>query len=178
MNKMRKILCIILTCLMCSIMPVVLAVDSTELQDRQKEVQEQINKTNDELSDLKMDKNLIHRGLNDGFSGGERKKNEVLQLKILEPSLIILDELDSGLDVDSLKIVSENISDYINKNKDTAVLIITHYPKILQYLPPDFVHILYNGKIAYTSTKELALEIEKNGYKNIINKSNDIDGND
>lgn len=130
------------------------------------------------ISDLKMDKNLIHRGLNDGFSGGERKKNEVLQLKILEPSLIILDELDSGLDVDSLKIVSENISDYINKNKDTAVLIITHYPKILQYLSPDFVHILYNGKIAYTSTKELALEIEKNGYKNIINKSNDIDGND
>ena len=130
------------------------------------------------ISDLKMDKNLIHRGLNDGFSGGERKKNEVLQLKILEPSLIILDELDSGLDVDSLKIVSENISDYINKNKDTAVLIITHYPKILEYLSPDFVHILYNGKIAYTSTKELALEIEKNGYKNIINKSNDIDGND
>lgn len=129
------------------------------------------------ISDLKMDKNLIHRGLNDGFSGGERKKNEVLQLKILNPTLIILDELDSGLDVDSLKIVSENISKYKQENKETSILIITHYPRILDYLTPDYVHILYGGKIAYTGTKDLALEIERNGYKNILNKTNNIDGN-
>ena len=93
--------------------------------------------------ELKMDKNLIHRPLNVGFSGGEKKKNEVLQMKLLKPSLIILDELDSGLDVDSLKIVSSNIKDYIKENKDATLLIITHHQKVLEYIKPDYVKVLF-----------------------------------
>ena len=119
------------------------------------------------ISDLKMDKNLIHRGLNDGFSGGERKKNEVLQLKILEPSLIILDELDSGLDVDSLRIVCENINDYLKENPDVSVLIITHYTRVLKYIKPSYVHVMRDGKIVKTGTMDLAYDIEKNGYNGI-----------
>ena len=119
------------------------------------------------ISDLKMDKNLIHRGLNDGFSGGERKKNEVLQLKILEPSLIILDELDSGLDVDSLRIVCENINDYLKENTDVSVLIITHYTRVLKYIKPSYVHVMRDGKIVKTGTMDLAYDIEKNGYNGI-----------
>ena len=114
--------------------------------------------------ELKMDKNLIHRPLNVGFSGGEKKKNEVLQMKLLKPSLIILDELDSGLDVDSLKIVSSNIKDYIKENKDATLLIITHHQKVLEYIKPDFVHVLSGGKIQKTGSYDLAFEIEKNGY--------------
>ena len=115
--------------------------------------------------ELKMDKNLIHRPLNVGFSGGEKKKNEVLQMKLLKPSLIILDELDSGLDVDSLKIVSSNIKDYIKENKDATLLIITHHQKVLEYIKPDYVKVLYNGKIVDSGDYELSLEIEENGYE-------------
>ena len=115
--------------------------------------------------ELKMDKNLIHRPLNVGFSGGEKKKNEVLQMKLLKPSLIILDELDSGLDVDSLKIVSSNIKDYISENKDTTLLIITHHQKVLEYIKPDYVKVLYNGKIVDSGDYKLSLEIEENGYE-------------
>ena len=115
--------------------------------------------------ELKMDKNLIHRPLNVGFSGGEKKKNEVLQMKLLKPSLVILDELDSGLDVDSLKIVSSNIKDYISENKDTTLLIITHYQKVLEYIKPDYVKVLYNGKIVDSGDYKLSLEIEEKGYE-------------
>ena len=115
--------------------------------------------------ELKMDKNLIHRPLNVGFSGGEKKKNEVLQMKLLKPSLIILDELDSGLDVDSLKIVSSNIKDYIKENKDATLLIITHHPRILEYIKPDYVKVLYNGKIVDSGDYKLSLEIEEKGYE-------------
>lgn len=115
--------------------------------------------------ELKMDKNLIHRPLNVGFSGGEKKKNEVLQMKLLKPSLIILDELDSGLDVDSLKIVSSNIKDYISENKDTTLLIITHHQKVLEYIKPDYVKVLYNGKIVDSGDYKLSLEIEEKGYE-------------
>ena len=115
--------------------------------------------------ELKMDKNLIHRPLNVGFSGGEKKKNEVLQMKLLKPSLIILDELDSGLDVDSLKIVGENIKKYKEENPSTSILIITHHPKILEYLKPDFVHVIYNGKIVDSGDYKLSLEIEEKGYE-------------
>lgn len=115
--------------------------------------------------ELKMDKNLIHRPLNVGFSGGEKKKNEVLQMKLLKPSLVILDELDSGLDVDSLKIVSSNIKDYISENKDTTLLIITHHQKVLEYIKPDYVRVLYDGKIVDSGDYELSLEIEENGYE-------------
>ena len=124
--------------------------------------------------DLKMDKNLIHRSLNVGFSGGEKKKNEVLQLKLLKPSFIILDELDSGLDVDSLKIAAMNIQKYKKENPKTAILIITHLSKILDYIKPDYVHILANGKIIETGNYSLAMEIDKNGYNEYLTKSNII----
>ena len=118
--------------------------------------------------ELKMDKNLIHRSLNVGFSGGEKKKNEVLQLKLLKPSFIILDELDSGLDVDSLKVVSENIVNYKKENPNTSILIITHFSKILEYIHPDYVHVISNGKISMTGDYLLAKKIEKDGYKEYL----------
>ncbi len=114
-------------------------------------------------TDLSMDKNLIHRSLNVGFSGGEKKKNEVLQIKLLKPKFIILDELDSGLDVDSLKITAQNINDYQKESK-ASILIITHHPKILEYIHPDFVHIMKDGKIEKTGDISLAKLIEDEGY--------------
>ena len=123
-----------------------------------------IKKIDSAVKDLKMDENLIHRSMNKGFSGGEKKKNEILQLKVLEPKSIILDELDSGLDVDSLKIVCENINSYLKEHENTSVLIITHYPKILQYIKPDYVHVMVNGNIKKTGDASLALEIEEKGY--------------
>lgn len=123
-----------------------------------------IKKIDSAVKDLKMDENMIHRSMNKGFSGGEKKKNEILQLKVLEPKFIILDELDSGLDVDSLKIVCENINSYLKEHENTSVLIITHYPKILQYIKPDYVHVMVNGNIMKTGDASLALEIEEKGY--------------
>lgn len=117
------------------------------------------------VQELSMNKELIHRDVNVGFSGGEKKKNEVLQIKLLKPKFIILDELDSGLDVDSLKICAENIKKYKDDNKNTSILIITHHPKILEYLKPDFVHIINKGKIVKTSDYSLAIDIENNGYE-------------
>ena len=116
------------------------------------------------LEELNLNQDMLTRHLNKGFSGGEKKKNEILQLKVLKPKFIILDEIDSGLDIDSLKIVCKNINDYIKDNKDTSVLIITHYPRILEYIKPNFVHIMKEGTITKTGTMDLALEIEKNGY--------------
>ncbi len=130
------------------------------------------------VKDLSMDKELIHRSLNVGFSGGEKKKNEVLQIKLLEPSLIILDELDSGLDVDSLKIVSKNIKDYIKEHTDTSLIIITHYPMILNYLKPDYVHIIGNKRIIKTADANIISEIEKNGYSKYTGNSIDKDNVD
>ena len=134
-----------------------------------------INRCEKASNDLKMDKNLIHRSLNVGFSGGEKKKNEVLQLKLLKPSFVILDELDSGLDVDSLKIVASNIAKYKKENPNTSILIITHLTNILEYIKPDFVHIMANGNLVKTGDYSLAKKIEKEGYESII-KSNDIVG--
>ncbi len=124
--------------------------------------------------ELSMNKDLIHRSLNVGFSGGEKKKNEVLQIKLLTPKFIILDELDSGLDVDSLRIVGENIKKYKDEYPNTSIMIITHHPKILEYLNPDFVHIMSNGKIVKTGDYSLAFDIEKNGYNNYLNNENVI----
>ena len=117
--------------------------------------------------DVSLNKDMLHRFVNKGFSGGEKKKNEVLQLKMLKPKLIILDELDSGLDVDSLKIVCKNINNYLKENKKASVLIITHYPRILDYLKPDYVHIMKNGNIKQTGDLSLASFVEKNGYDGI-----------
>jgi Fe-S cluster assembly ATP-binding protein len=116
----------------------------------------------EKLSVLKMKSEFLDRNLNEGFSGGEKKKNEILQLLTLNPSLAILDETDSGLDIDALKVVSEGINAY--KNKDNAVLLITHYQRLLDYVEPDFVHVLAEGKIVKTGDKTLALELEKGGY--------------
>ena len=124
------------------------------------------------MEDVKLDSSMLHRSLNKGFSGGEKKKNEILQMKFLKPKLIILDELDSGLDVDSLRVVCKNINSYIKDNPDTSVLIITHYPRILQYIKPKYVHILKDGNIKMTGDVELASEIEKNGYS-IVEEGND-----
>ena len=119
------------------------------------------------MSDVKLDSSMLHRSLNMGFSGGEKKKNEILQMKFLKPKMIILDELDSGLDVDSLRIACENINNYMEENPETSVLIITHYPRILEYIKPDYVHILMGGKIQKTGDYSLAEQIEKDGYKMI-----------
>ena len=133
-----------------------------------------INKITDASNDLHFEKDMIHRSLNKGFSGGEKKKNEILQLKMLEPKFIILDEIDSGLDVDSLKIVSDNINDYLKNHKDASVLIITHYPRILEYIKPDFVHVMTDGQIKEKGSYDLALEIEQNGYKDYKNSTNKV----
>ena len=116
------------------------------------------------MDDLKIDKAMMHRSLNEGFSGGEQKKNEILQLKMLKPKLIIFDELDSGLDVDSLKIVCDNIKKYLKEYPETGVLFITHYTRILEYIKPDFVHMMKDGTITTSGNYELAKKIEKYGY--------------
>ena len=118
----------------------------------------------EKASELNIDENFLSRQLNVGFSGGEKKKNEILQMKLLEPKLSILDETDSGLDIDALRIVADGVNSY--KNKDNAFLIITHYQRLLDYIKPDFVHVLSNGVIAKTGRSDLANELEKTGYKN------------
>lgn len=131
-----------------------------------------IKKCEKGLEDLKMNKELIHRSLNVGFSGGEKKKNEVLQIKLLTPSLIILDELDSGLDVDSLKVVCQNILEYKKENPETTIIIITHYSMILDYLTPNYIHIISNKKIVKTGDYNLINDIEENGYAKYIDTAN------
>jgi len=111
-----------------------------------------------------IDEKLISRPVNQGFSGGEKKRNEIFQLAILEPDLAILDETDSGLDIDALKIVSNGVNIYKAQNPDKAVIVVTHYQRLLDYIVPDFVHVLYNGRIVKSGTKELALELEEKGY--------------
>ena len=120
----------------------------------------------EKMKELDMDPSYVNRELNVGFSGGEKKKNEILQLLILNPKLAILDETDSGLDVDAINIVSKGINLY--KNEDNALLIITHSTKILKSLKVDYVHILVDGKIVYTGDASLAKEIDENGYANYI----------
>lgn len=117
---------------------------------------------------MEMDKSLISRSLNEGFSGGEKKRNEVFQLMMLEPKLVILDETDSGLDIDALKVVAGGVNAY--KSKDNSAIVITHYQRLLDYIVPDFVHVLYNGRIVKSGGKELALELEEKGYDWIKNE--------
>lgn len=120
------------------------------------------------VDELNMNPKLVDRNLNVGFSGGEKKKNEILQMLVLNPKLVILDETDSGLDVDAIKTVSKGIEMY--KNNDNSVIIITHNTKILQYLKPDFVHVLVDGKIIKTGDSSLAKVIEENGFKDFKRK--------
>lgn len=111
---------------------------------------------------LEIDRKFLSRSLNEGFSGGEKKRNEIFQMAMLEPKLAILDETDSGLDIDALRIVANGVNKL--KSKDNAVILITHYQRLLEYIVPDFVHVLHNGKIVKSGGKELALELEEKGY--------------
>ena len=111
---------------------------------------------------VEIDKSLLSRSINEGFSGGEKKKNEIFQMAMLEPKLTILDETDSGLDIDALRIVASGVNKLRDENR--AIIVITHYQRLLDYLQPDFVHVLLNGKIVKNGTKELALELEEKGY--------------
>lgn len=136
-----------------------------------------IKKVDKVSKSLNLDPEIVHRNVNVGASGGERKKNEIFQMTLLEPKFIILDELDSGLDIDSLKSVCNNINLYLKDNPDTSVLIITHYPRILEYIRPDYVHVMMDGRIIKTGDYSLALEIEKDGYTK-LNKVSEIGVNE
>lgn len=111
---------------------------------------------------VEMDQALLSRSLNEGFSGGEKKRNEIFQMAMLEPKLSILDETDSGLDIDALRIVADGVNKL--KTKDTATIVVTHYQRLLDYIVPDFVHVLYKGRIVKSGDKSLALELEEKGY--------------
>ena len=116
----------------------------------------------EKLKKVALEESFIHRPVNDGFSGGEKKRNEILQMITLEPRLAILDETDSGLDIDALKIVAQGVNDY--RSPDRSFILITHYQRILNYMQPDFVHVLMNGKLVKSGNMELAKELEKKGY--------------
>lgn len=111
---------------------------------------------------MNIDQSLLSRSLNEGFSGGEKKRNEIFQMAMLQPKFAILDETDSGLDIDAIRIVANGVNKL--RTKDNAVLVVTHYQRLLDYIVPDFVHVLYNGRIVKSGTKELALELEERGY--------------
>ena len=128
-------------------------------------MQELLKLIKEKASELNIDEKFLSRQLNVGFSGGEKKKNEILQMKLLEPKLAILDETDSGLDIDALRIVADGVNSH--KNKNNAFLIITHYQRLLDYIKPDFVHVLSKGKIIKTGCAELGQELEKTGYENL-----------
>jgi Fe-S cluster assembly ATP-binding protein len=116
----------------------------------------------EKLKIVEMDEKFLSRSVNEGFSGGEKKRNEIFQMAVLEPSLAILDETDSGLDIDALKIVAKGVNKL--KNKYNSIIIVTHYQRLLNYIVPDFVHVLYNGRIVESGDKELALQLEEHGY--------------
>jgi Fe-S cluster assembly ATP-binding protein len=116
----------------------------------------------EKLKLLEMDEKLMNRSVNEGFSGGEKKRNEILQMAVLEPKLAILDETDSGLDIDALRIVAQGVN--AMRSKDRAMLVVTHYQRLLNYIVPDFVHVLVDGRIVRSGGKELALELEDKGY--------------
>jgi Fe-S cluster assembly ATP-binding protein len=111
---------------------------------------------------LEIDSRFLSRSLNEGFSGGEKKRNEIFQMAMLEPKLSILDETDSGLDIDALKIVANGVNKL--RSEENAIIVITHYQRLLEYIVPDFVHVLFEGKIVKSGTKELAIELEEKGY--------------
>ena len=118
---------------------------------------------------LDIDRKFLSRSLNEGFSGGEKKRNEIFQMAMLEPKIAILDETDSGLDIDALRIVANGVNKL--KSKDNAVIVITHYQRLLEYIVPDFVHVLHNGRIVKSGGKELAMELEEKGYDWIKNEA-------
>lgn len=125
----------------------------------------------EQMSMMDIEQSLLSRSLNEGFSGGEKKRNEIFQMAMLKPRLAILDETDSGLDIDAIRIVANGVNKL--RSKDNAVLVVTHYQRLLEYIVPDFVHVLYNGRIVKSGTKELAFELEEKGYDFIKNEINE-----
>jgi Fe-S cluster assembly ATP-binding protein len=123
---------------------------------------EMLQKIREKSNLLEIDSRFLSRSLNEGFSGGEKKRNEIFQMAMLEPKLSILDETDSGLDIDALKIVANGVNKL--RSKDNAILVITHYQRLLEYIIPDFVHVLFDGKIVKSGTKDLAIQLEEKGY--------------
>ncbi|HEX2964066.1 MAG: Fe-S cluster assembly ATPase SufC [Ignavibacteria bacterium] len=126
----------------------------------------------DKMKVVGMDQTLFSRPVNQGFSGGEKKRNEIFQLAVLDPKLAILDETDSGLDIDALKIVANGVNVFKEQSREKAVVVVTHYQRLLDYIVPDYVHVLYNGRIVKSGTKELALELEAKGYDWIKEENN------
>ncbi len=125
----------------------------------------------EKLKLVDMDAAFLNRSVNEGFSGGEKKRNEVLQMAVLQPRLAILDETDSGLDIDALKIVAEGVNKL--RSSDNAFIVVTHYQRLLNYIVPDFVHVLHDGRIVQSGDKSLALELEANGYDAIKSRAVD-----
>ncbi|MBS1622390.1 MAG: Fe-S cluster assembly ATPase SufC, partial [Bacteroidetes bacterium] len=117
---------------------------------------------NEKREIVELDKSYLSRSINEGFSGGEKKRNEIFQMAMLEPLFSVMDETDSGLDIDALRIVAEGVNKL--RNKDNAFLVITHYQRLLNYIVPDFVHVMYDGRIVKTGDKNLALQMEEKGY--------------
>ena len=132
-----------------------------------------ITKMKKELDSLNLPKDAMHRSINKGLSGGERKKNEILQMHLLKPKVVMLDEIDSGLDVDSLKIVGNSVMEYYEKEKP-AILLVTHYQRLLDYIKPNYVHIMSDGKIVKSGDASLAKQIEKEGYDKIKETSTKV----
>jgi Fe-S cluster assembly ATP-binding protein len=121
---------------------------------------------------VELDQKFLSRSVNEGFSGGEKKRNEIFQMAVLNPTLAVLDETDSGLDIDALRIVANGVNKL--KRKDNATIVVTHYQRLLNYIVPDYVHVLYQGKIAKSGGKELALELEEKGYDWIKNDKAEV----
>ena len=140
------------------------AINETRKAKGQEEMpaKEMLKLLKDKSNLLEIDRKFLSRSINDGFSGGEKKRNEIFQMAMFEPKLAILDETDSGLDIDALRIVANGVNKL--KNKNNATIIITHYQRLLDYIVPDFVHVLHNGRIIKSGNKELALELESKGY--------------
>jgi len=140
------------------------AINETRKANKQEELpaKDMLKKIREKAELLDIDRKFLSRSLNEGFSGGEKKRNEIFQMAMLEPKLAILDETDSGLDIDALKVVANGVNKL--KSKDNAVIVITHYQRLLDYIIPDFVHVLHEGRIVKSGGKELALELEAKGY--------------
>ena len=118
---------------------------------------------------VKMKEDFMSRGVNEGFSGGEKKRNEIFQMAVLEPKLAILDETDSGLDIDALKIVADGVNHL--RNEERSIVLVTHYQRLLNYIVPDFVHVLANGRIIKSGGRELALQLEEQGYEQVMQEA-------
>jgi Fe-S cluster assembly ATP-binding protein len=128
-----------------------------------------LRRMKEKMALVNIEQTLLSRSLNEGFSGGEKKRNEIFQMAMLEPRLAILDETDSGLDIDAIRTVANGVNKL--RNNDNAILVVTHYQRLLDYIVPDFVHVLYNGRIVKSGTKELAMELEERGYDFIKNEN-------